>query len=175
MAYYPSLYPQNDLEESVTIINGETISAGHPSAYKDLEKRASYDTTSPTPLSSFGPTKSVPLGDLVLARSGDKGSNLNVGFFVQTPEQYSWFKSFFSLAKFKELMGEDWQEDYWLERVEFPNIYAVHFVIYGILGRGVSGSTRLDSLGKAFADFMRDKVVDVPAKFLDEANSAAKL
>lgn len=72
-------------------------------------------------------------------------------------------------------MGEDWQEDYWLERVEFPNIYAVHFVIYGILGRGVSGSTRLDSLGKAFADFMRDKVVDVPAKFLDEANSAAKL
>jgi len=27
----------------------------------------------------------------------------------------------------------------------------VHFVVYGILGRGVSSSTILDSLGKGFA------------------------
>jgi hypothetical protein len=65
-----------------------------------------------------------------------------------------------------ELMGEDWSEDYFLERVEFPNIFAVHFVVYGILGRGVSSSTRLDALGKAFADYMRDKVVEVPVGLL---------
>ena len=175
MAYYPSLYAQNDLEESVTIVGGVTVGAGHPPRYEELEKRASYDTSEPVALYSFGPTKPARLGDLVLARSGDKGSNLNVGFFVQTPEQWSWFKSFFSLGKFKELMGEDWRDDYWLERVEFRNIYAVHFVIYGILGRGVSGSTRLDSLGKAFADFMRDKVVDVPVKFLQEEGGGPKL
>ena len=116
------------------------------------------------------------MGDLVLARSGDKGSNLNVGLFVQNSEQWMWFRSFLSLAKFKELMGEDWRDEYWLERVEFGNIYAVHFVIYGILGRGVSGSIRLDSLGKAFADFFRDKVVDVPVKFLEEGEvGGAKL
>ena len=65
-----------------------------------------------------------------------------------------------------ELMGEDWSEDYFLERVEFPNIFAVHFVVYGILGRGVSSSTRLDSLGKGFADYARDKVVQVPVGIL---------
>lgn len=176
LAYYPSLYAQNDLEESVSIVGGETYTAGHPPRYEELEKRSSYDTIEPAALSSFGPTKAVRMGDLVLARSGDKGSNLNVGLFVQNAEQWSWFKSFLSLAKFKELMGEDWRDDYWLERVEFGNIYAVHFVIYGILGRGVSGSTRLDSLGKAFADFFRDKVVDVPVKFLEEGEGgAAKL
>lgn len=156
------------MEESVTIVDGETVSAGHPPVYEELEKRASYDTTAPLTLSSFGPVKPRRIGDLVLARSGDKGSNLNIGFFVQTPIQWSWFRSFLSLSKFRELMGEDWRDEYWLERVEFPNIYAVHFVIYGILGRGVSGSTRLDSLGKAFADFMRDKVIDVPVQFLDK-------
>lgn len=172
LAYYPSLYAQDDLEESVTIIGGKTYQAGHPPKYEELEKRPSYDTASSTPISNFGPTKATRIGDLVLARSGDKGSNLNVGLFVQTTEQWEWFRSFLSLAKFKELMGEDWRDNYWLERVEFGNIFAVHFVIYGILGRGVSGSTRLDSLGKAFADFFRDKVVDIPVKFLEEGGMA---
>jgi len=63
-------------------------------------------------------------------------------------------------------MGEDWHKDYFMERVEFPNIHAVHFVVYGILGRGVSGSTRLDCLSKGFADYIRDKLVDVPATSL---------
>lgn len=43
-----------------------------------------------------------------------------------------------------------------LERVEFPRIWAVHFVVYGILGRGVSSSSRLDALGKGCADYLRD-------------------
>jgi hypothetical protein len=39
-------------------------------------------------------------------------------------------------------------------------------VIYGCLGRGVSSSTRLDSLGKGFADYIRDRVIDIPIAFL---------
>ena len=115
------MYAQNDLKESVTIIGGETVQAGHPPVFEELEKRESYDTSETVALSSFGSTKLTRLGNLVLARSGDKGSNLNVGLFVQTPEQWSWLKIFFSMGKFKELMGEDWRDDYWLERVEFPN------------------------------------------------------
>lgn len=178
LAYYPSLYPQDSLDESVTIVNdGEpkTIEAGHPPKYQDLEKRDSYDTKNAPALDGFGPTRATRLGDIVLARSGDKGSNLNVGLFVSTAAEFEWLRSFLSLVKFREVMGEDWRDEYWLERVEFEGIFAVHFVIYGILGRGVSGSTRLDSLGKAFADFFRDKVVDVPVRFLDGENAGSKL
>lgn len=163
----------------MTIVNSDggvkTLEAGHPPKYENLEKRDSYDTTKAASLDSFGPARPVRLGDIVLARSGDKGSNLNVGLFVSTAEEYEWLRSFLSLSKFRELMGEDWREEYWLERVEFEGIFAVHFVIYGILGRGVSGSTRLDSLGKAFADFFRDKVVEVPVKFLEKETSGSKL
>lgn len=75
-------------------------------------------------------------------------------------------------SRMKLLMGKDWRDDFHVERVEFPNLFAVHFVIYGILGGGVSSSSRLDSLGKGFADFIRDRVVDIPSQLLSEARDS---
>ena len=48
------------------------------------------------------------------------------------------------------------------------NLLAVHFVIYGPLGRGVSSCRLLDALGKGFADYIRDKVVDVPESIVGD-------
>ncbi|EQL02166.1 DUF1446 domain-containing protein [Ophiocordyceps sinensis CO18] len=70
--------------------------------------------------------------------------------------------------KLKELMREDWRDGYFVERVEMPNIFAVHFVVYGALGRGVTSSSRLDCLGKGFAEFIRAVWVPVPTRFLQE-------
>lgn len=185
LAYYPSLYAQNDLDEKAVLLgsaagkgesngsqlNGShsqetTIAAGHPPKYEVLERRENYDTVDPSDLASFGPTQLMRLGDVVLARSGDKGSNLNCGLFPKNPKLWNWLRAFLSRDQMVRLIGEDWKNEYYLERVEFPNIYAVHFVVYGILGRGVSGSSRLDSLGKGFADYIRDKVVEVPTDLL---------
>ncbi|KAF2661960.1 DUF1446-domain-containing protein [Lophiostoma macrostomum CBS 122681] len=131
-------------------------------------------------LSSFGPTVKAKLGDVVLARSGDKGGNANIGFFVPTalPSAYpadsplyqqawDWLRSILTMAKLKELMADSWNESYFIERVEFPKIMAVHFVVYGVLGRGVSGSSRLDAFAKGMGDWLRDRIVDVPVKILD--------
>lgn len=120
--------------------------------YKTLEKRANSNTLDPKPLASFGPTRRMRLGDIALARSGDKGANLNCGIFVRKDALWPWLQNYLSREMVIKLMGNDWKDEYFLERVEFPNIRAVHFVIYGILGRGVSSSSRLDNLGKAFAD-----------------------
>lgn len=181
LAYYPALYAQNDLEEAVVLlysttqdsVNGTTngsrqtiLQAGHPPAYEELERRENYDSLKQD-LSSFGITRAIKLGDIALARSGDKGSNLNCGIFVETSKQWEWLRVFLSRERLIKLIGDDWREEFHLERVEFPNIFAVHFVVYGILGRGVSGSSRLDCLGKGFADYIRDKVVDVPTALLD--------
>jgi hypothetical protein len=185
LAYYPALYAQDDLEESIVILNSTpkhatngtkanslhskdtVIQAGHPPTYEQLERRDNYDSPKQD-LSSFGSTQQMRLGDIALARSGDKGSNLNCGIFVNTSKQWKWLQVFLSRECMVQLIGEDWREEYYLERVEFPNIFAVHFVVYGILGRGVSGSSRLDCLGKGFADYIRDKVVDVPVDVLQD-------
>lgn len=176
LAMYPALFPQDSLRETLTFCDNqsgaatEAIDVGHPPKYELLERRENIPTTYlGKSLASFGTTKSMRLGDLVLARSGDKGSNLNVGFFVRTAKAWEWLRSFLSSSRLIQLMGEDWNEEYFIERVEFENIFAVHFVVYGILGRGVSSSTRLDALGKGFADYIRDKVIDVPVEVLYES------
>lgn len=47
-----------------------------------------------------------------------------------------------------ELLANEATPETYIERCEFPNIRAVHFVIHGILGAGVSSSVKMDSLGK---------------------------
>jgi hypothetical protein len=89
-----------------------------------------------------------------------------VGFFVRQADEYPWLCSLLTKGKVIELLGEDWRPEYHLERVEMPRIYAVHFVIYGILGSGVSSSTRVDCFGKGVADYLRAKFVSVPVGFL---------
>lgn len=169
--YYPAKVPQNELREAVHFISksGEverSLDAGHPPQYQEIQVRDDYETVSPVSLDTFKPTTAARLGDVALARSGDKGANLNIGLFVRKSQAWSWFRTFMTRDRLRQLMGKDWSEEYHVERVEFPNLYAVHFVIYGILGKGVSSSSRLDSLGKGFADFIRDRVVDVPTHFL---------
>ena len=184
LAYHPGLIAQNNLIEHAVLLNlaqGEAavtetiLDAGHPPKYEVLEPRATYNTAKPTDLTSFGPTEPVRLGDIALARSGDKGSNLNVGIFVRSPHLWDWFRSYLSCENFIELLADDWREEYFVERVEFVELKAVHFVVYGILGRGVSGSTLLDSLGKGFADYFRDKIVNVPVGLLEKETSSSRL
>lgn len=168
LAYYPALYPQSSLNESINFVNtnGEITaqSVGHPPKYQDFTIRESYDTAGPQTFP--GPTRSLRLGAVALARSGDKGANLNFGLFVQTKPQWDWLRSTFSRAEFARLLGDDMRPEFAIERVEFPGIFAVHFVVYGILGRGVSSAKRLDGFGKGFADYFRDKVVEVPVSIL---------
>jgi hypothetical protein len=174
LSFYPALYPQDGLKCAVNMLSpsGEVAhreETRHPVKYEKLEQRDSYDTTDPVELSSFGPSRTARLGDITLARSGDKGGNCNFGIYVRDPEAWPWLRSFLSRQKMQELIQGDWQDGYFLERVEFPKIMAVHFVVYGILGRGVSGSSRLDALGKGFAEYVRDKWVEIPTKSLDRA------
>jgi hypothetical protein len=51
---------------------------------------------------------------------------------------------------------------------------AVHFVVYGVLGRGVSGSSRLDAFAKGMGDWLRDVVVEVPVRFLEGRTERGK-
>lgn len=163
LAYYPALIQQSDLDEQIHLLDSNTsYPTGHPPRYEPLAPRETYDPD-PASLPSTDATKPIRLGDIALARSGDKGANLNIGLFVPDDQHWPWLRAYLTRARLRALIGdEDWDDSFVIERVEFPRIQAVHFVVYGILGRGVSSSSRLDGFGKGFADYVRDKVVDVP-------------
>ena len=196
ISYYPATYPQSSLHTSINILSPKssgptpplqihTIPTTAPPRFEALRKRETYETQDPITLSSLGKTARTRLGDIVLARSGDKGGNANIGFFVPTDlpssypassplykESWDWLRTYLTIARLKDMFGESWSEEFYVERVEFAGIMAVHFVVYGVLGRGVSGSSRLDSFAKGMGDWLRDVVVDVPVKLLEGRGKA---
>ncbi|KAL4874835.1 DUF1446-domain-containing protein [Aspergillus karnatakaensis] len=170
LAYYPALVEQSKLKERINFVDNGVVSrsyeTGHPPEYEALTVRHSYDpevkvSSNPT-ISCHQSRTSMRLGDIALARSGDKGSNLNFGIFVLKPAHWDWLRSYMTISRMRSLLGSDDRESFFIERVEFPRIQAVHFVVYGILGRGVSSSSRLDGFGKGFADYIRDKIIEFP-------------
>lgn len=108
-----------------------------------------------------GPAELTPLGRLFGARSGDKGGNANLGVWAKTPDAFDFLKQMLTVDRLKALLPDT--APYGIERYEFPNLLAVNFVIKGILGDGVAASGRVDPQAKTLGEYLRAKVVDVPA------------
>ncbi|HUO45415.1 MAG TPA: acyclic terpene utilization AtuA family protein [Acidimicrobiia bacterium] len=113
-----------------------------------------------------GATRPAPLGAIAGARSGDKGGNANLGVWVRTEGAYEWLVSYLTVDELYRLMPE--AAGLAVERHEFPNLSALNFVIKGLLGEGVSSSTRTDPQAKSLGEFLRARVVDIPVDLLPE-------
>ncbi|KAJ4177421.1 hypothetical protein NW755_013873 [Fusarium falciforme] len=138
------------------VIGDEVIQVKHHGITgASLGKRPSAETANPTALADFGFTNRVPLGAVAHARSGDKGDNCNVGFFVRSAEEYRWLQSYLTVPKIIELLGNDYRRGIGVERCEFQQIMAVHFRFMDFLGGGAASSTRIDMLGKGVAEYLR--------------------
>jgi hypothetical protein len=66
-----------------------------------------------------------------------------------------------------ELMAEEFKGQK-IDRMEFPNIWAVHFLLRDHLDRGVTANASYDILGKFIAEFLRLRHVDIPGAFLEK-------
>jgi hypothetical protein len=106
----------------------------------------------------------APLGRVAGARSGDKGGNANLGVWARTDAGYAWLAGFLTVARLKELLPETAPLP--VERYELPNVRALNFVISGLLGEGVAASARLDPQAKSLGEWLRARVVDIPAALL---------
>ncbi len=114
---------------------------GPPKQTEALRPREDYEPRNAVDLATFGETVMAPLGDIALGRSGDKGANVNCGLFVParedpTGEKWDWLRSLMTKAQMRKMIGTDWKEWYHIERCEMAEMRAVHFVVYGPLGRG---------------------------------------
>lgn len=111
-----------------------------------------------------GPTRRAPLGSVAGARAGDKGGNANLGVFARSDEAYAWLREFLTIEQLRTLLPEAVGLE--VERVEFPRLRAVHFLIHGLLDEGVSSTLRLDAQAKGLGEWLRSRTVDVPESLL---------
>ncbi|GME35320.1 uncharacterized protein BCR38DRAFT_363932 [Neofusicoccum parvum] len=166
--YWTSIIPQSAAKHVCHLPEkGLTIAVDPPTDTLDfVYEQPSYETKSPIDPAALGPTTRAPLGYIVHARSGDKGSDCNVGFFVRNGDEWDWLRSVLTVDKIRELLaGDDTGKP--IFRFELPRIQAVHFLLKDHLDRGVSSSSTYDVLGKNLAEYLRCKQVDIPDCFLE--------
>ena len=111
-----------------------------------------------------GPLRDVPLGRLCGARSGDKGGDANVGLWATSPRAYAWLREYLTTDRLRDLLTE--AADLPVDRYELPNLLALNFVIHGLLAPGVSATTRPDAQAKGLGEYLRSRLVPVPADLL---------
>jgi hypothetical protein len=166
--YYVTLLPQSKIQHQVHLTSGEVVEIEPPLETKVYaQHQPTQDSTSnAVAAESFGATVRAPLGTIVHARSGDKGSDCNVGFWVRYADEYAWLQNLLSAEFMQEyLLGQEYKGGR-VERFEFQGLRAVHFLLKDHLDRGVSCTTSVDFLGKNCAEYLRCRQVDVPLKFL---------
>jgi len=103
----------------------------------------------------------VPLGRIVGARSGDKGGNANLGVFARTDDAWAWLDSFLTVERLQQLLPEAATLE--VQRYRLPALRSLNFVLVGLLQEGVAASTRQDGQAKSLGEWLRARVVEVPA------------
>jgi hypothetical protein len=103
----------------------------------------------------------VPLGSFVGTRSGDKGGDANLGVYARTDAGWAWLDVELTVERLQELLPET--ASLTVDRYRFPNLRSLNFVVRGLLQEGVAASTRQDAQAKALGEWLRARVVEVPA------------
>ncbi|KAJ6594567.1 DUF1446 domain-containing protein [Mycena capillaripes] len=175
--YFVTRLAQADVRHCVHMQDGAVVEVPPPGVTRVFAARQPSSPASGLGVigaGEFGTTVRAPLGLVAHARSGDKGSDSNVGFFVSGVEQYDWLQKLLSVDTVKALLEDEYNgKD--IDRFELPNIRAVHFLLHDHLDRGVSCTSTVDFLGKNVAEFLRAREVDVPLRFLKNKGDRAKL
>jgi len=122
-------------------------------------------STATPSIPTTGPTTRAPLGAVFGARSGDKGGNANVGIWARDERAYRFLAGFLTVERLRELIPEARRLP--VQRYELPNLLAVNFVVVGLLGEGVSSSTRVDPQAKGLGEWLRARVVELPVELLE--------
>jgi hypothetical protein len=156
--YWPTTVPPSVVTQRLHLGDGTVREIPHtPGAPAPAPTAA----PAPPPIAFDGARVDLPLGRLCGARSGDKGGNANVGLWARDDDAYAWLRQELTVARFRELLTE--ARDLEIQRYELPNLRALNFVVAGIIAPGVAGTTRPDAQAKGLGEYVRSRIVRVPA------------
>jgi len=108
-----------------------------------------------------GPTREVPLRQLALARSGDKGGDANVGILCRRPEDVPLLRAQLTAAAVRAFLAHHVRGE--VERFELPGVHGWNFLLHDALGGGGVASLRPDPQGKGLGQILLAMPIRVPA------------
>jgi hypothetical protein len=170
--YRPAYVDRAEVEETVHLWDGRTIVVPPP-VPEPAETPTVIPTVDPPAATAYpedAPTRCVPFGTFVHARSGDKGGDANVGLWVGgergdlRDRRVAWLLHVITADHVRRLVPE--AKDLDVEVFGLPNLGGVNVLIRGLLGDGVAASTRFDPQAKAVGEWLRSRLVHVPEDLL---------
>lgn len=169
--YRPAYVDRSAVTHSVVLADGSRITIDDPPVGEAPGERDQTGLrVSPYPAPQDEVTRRVPLGRFVQARSGDKGGDANLGLWVQhdgSPkyaDRVTWLSKLITPKKVRELIPE--AADLEVEVYTLPNLGGVNVLIRGLLGEGVSSSTRFDPQAKGLGEWVRSRLVHIREELL---------
>lgn len=171
--YWPTTVSPDAVTANVHVDGDEpfTVSPGGAPSATRAELAAEIDNQLPSYLGPADPALGrVLLGKVVGARSGDKGGDANVGFWIpdigdgKAGLRFAWFANWLTVDRVRELLPEAARLP--VDIYPLPNLRAVNVVIHGLLGRGVAESTRLDPQAKGLGEQFRARLVSMPQELI---------
>jgi hypothetical protein len=175
--YRPAYVDRREVQETVHLPDGTTVAIDPPElrhAGLPAEPAGPVDVPPHALPPADSPTRNVPLGTFVHARSGDKGGDANIGLWVggsRTDEsgelrdrRVAWLLHLVTPDHVRQLVPE--AKDLDVEVFALPNLGGVNVLVRGLLGDGVAASTRFDPQAKALGEWLRSRYVHVPQELL---------
>jgi hypothetical protein len=159
--YEPARVPSESVPQEVVLLGGETRRVDSVVPRDEVTTRPAPGPVARPPQ---GPSRRLPLGTILGARSGDKGGNANLGVFARSDEAWAWLDTFLTTERLKRLLPE--VDELEVDRFRFPALRSVNFVIHGLLEEGVAAATRQDGQAKSLGEWLRSRVVDLPEELL---------
>ncbi|MEU4452201.1 acyclic terpene utilization AtuA family protein [Nocardioides sp. NPDC023903] len=165
--YKPAYVRRDRAPETVHLPDGSTYEVPAPLAYAEPSPQRPQTFASPAFGVAVGSLRSVPLGDLVYARSGDKGGDANLGLWVpqgKPDAAVEWLLRTVNQGWVRKLLPE--AEELTIDITPLPHLRGVNIVIHDLLGEGVAASTRFDPQAKGLGEWARSRFVDIPGELL---------
>ena len=158
--------PADEVEHVATLPGGEVTAIPLPPRFQELVPIVEASLADSADVGSEE-LVSAPLGLLLGARSGDKGGSANVGVWARDDAAFEWMIRTLTVERFQDLIPE--AAALTVTRHLFSNLRAVNFVVDDLLDEGVASAYRFDPQAKGLAEWLRSRVLDVPAGLLRAA------
>lgn len=113
--------------------------------------------------------EALPLEQIALARSGDKGDTSNIGIFGRSQKAYEFLGGYLTAQRMKDLFQELCFGT--VTRYSLPNLGGYNFLLDEALGGGGTKTLRVDAQGKTFAQALLAHRVHIPKDVLDSIES----
>ncbi|MCX6117092.1 MAG: DUF1446 domain-containing protein [Proteobacteria bacterium] len=174
VSYWPALMPKSAVKPKIALYSGgvkdeRVVNAdviGHFEAkdsHSDIATKVTMDVQTAMRVNSN--ENIVPISEIALGRSGDKGDMANIGILARSPQAFKWLDEWLTAQRVKDLFQELCFGN--VVRYRLENMSGFNFLLDASLGGGGTLTLRTDAQGKTFAQALLRQLAPVPKEVVD--------